>query len=86
VSVAQARRDLELAESFLRPWLRETQAEPQQAFPGHGQMRPEQQEIERLRQKVAKLKAERDILKKPRRTSPWGEGIHATGPSEYPNT
>jgi transposase len=27
-------------------------------------MRPEQQEIERLRREVAKLKAERDILKK----------------------
>jgi transposase len=64
VSVAQACRDLELAESVLRRWLRETQAEPQQAFPGHGQMRPEQQEIERLRREVAKLKAERDILKK----------------------
>jgi len=28
-------------------------------------MKPEQQEIERLRREVAKLKAERDILKKP---------------------
>lgn len=48
VSVAQACRDLELTESVLRRWLREMQAGPQQAFPGHGQMRPEQQEIERL--------------------------------------
>lgn len=64
VSVAQACRDLDLAESALRRWLRETQADPQQAFPGHGQMKPEQQEIERLRREVAKLKAERDILKK----------------------
>jgi transposase-like protein len=31
---------------------------------GQGQMKPEQQEIERLRREVAKLKAERDILKK----------------------
>ena len=35
-----------------------------QAFPGHGQMKPEQLEIDRLRREVAKLKAERDILKK----------------------
>jgi len=34
-----------------------------QAFPGHGQMKPEQLEIERLRREVNKLKAERDILK-----------------------
>lgn len=36
----------------------------QHAFPGHGQMKPEQLEIDRLRKEVAKLKAERDILKK----------------------
>ena len=39
-------------------------ADPQHAFPGQGQMRPEQQEIERLRREVVRLKAERDILKK----------------------
>ncbi len=33
-------------------------------LPWHGQMRPEQLEIDRLRREVAKLKAERDILKK----------------------
>jgi transposase len=31
------------------------------AFSGHGQMKAEQQEIQRLRREVAKLKAERDI-------------------------
>jgi len=36
----------------------------QPAFPGHGQMKPEQQEIDRLRKEMAKLKAERDVLKK----------------------
>jgi len=39
-------------------------SDPVQAFRGHGQMKPEQQEIERLRREVQKLKAERDILKK----------------------
>ena len=39
-------------------------SDPTQAFPGHWQMKPEQLEIGRLRKKVAKLKAERDILKK----------------------
>jgi len=38
--------------------------DPQQAFPGHGQMKPEQLEIAQLKREVAKLKAERDILKK----------------------
>jgi transposase len=38
--------------------------DPQHAFPGHGQMKPEQQEIARLKREVVKLKAERDILKR----------------------
>ncbi len=64
VSVAQAARDLDLHENVLRKWIREQAADPQQAFPGNGQMKSEQLEIDRLRKEVAKLKAERDILKK----------------------
>lgn len=64
VAVAQAARDLDLHENVLRKWVRELGADPQQAFPGHGQMKPEQAEIARLKKEVAKLKMERDILKK----------------------
>ena len=64
VTVAQASRDLQVAESVLRRWMRDLSSDPVQAFPGRGQMKPEQQEIDRLRREVAKLKAERDILKK----------------------
>jgi transposase len=64
VSVAQAARDLGLHENLLRKWVKGFAADPQHAFPGQGQMKPEQQEIERLRREVQKLKAERDILKK----------------------
>ena len=64
VAVAQAARDLDLHENVLRKWIREAISDPQHAFPGHGQMKPEQLEIDRLRKEVAKLKAERDILKK----------------------
>ena len=62
VSVAQAARDLDVHENVLRKWVKEFAADPGQAFPGNGQMKPEQLEIERLRREVAKLKAERDIL------------------------
>jgi transposase len=44
--------------------VKEFAADPAQAFPGPGQLKPEQLEIERLRREVTKLKAERDILKK----------------------
>jgi transposase len=64
VSVAQAARDLDVHENVLRKWVKEFGSDPAQAFPGHGQMKPEQLEIERLRREVNKLKAERDILKK----------------------
>jgi transposase len=64
VSVAQAARDLDVHENVLRKWIKEFGRDPSQAFPGLGQMKPEQLEIERLRREVAKLRAERDILKK----------------------
>ncbi|RKF18909.1 hypothetical protein D6851_13990 [Altericroceibacterium spongiae] len=43
---------------------------PREAFPGHSQMKPKQQEIQRLRREVAKLKAERDILRNGRGFDP----------------
>lgn len=64
VSVAQASRDLGVHENVIRKWLKEFEADPGQAFPGHGAMKPVEAEIERLRREVQKLKAERDILKK----------------------
>ena len=64
VTAAQASRDLGVHENVLRKWVRDFEADPKQAFPGQGQMKPEQLEIERLRREVVKLKAERDILKK----------------------
>ena len=64
VSYVQASQDLGVHVSQLRNWVKALADDPQQAFPGHGQMKPEQQEIARLKREVAKLKAERDILKK----------------------
>ena len=64
VSMTQAARDLGLHINTMRVWLREFEADPVSAFPGHGVMKPEQQELERLRREVVRLKAERDILKK----------------------
>ena len=64
VAVAQACRDLDVAESVLRRWMRELAQAPSAAFPGHGLVRSDQAEIVALRKEVARLKAERDILKK----------------------
>lgn len=64
VTVAQAARELDLGQTVLRKWLRAVEADPKSAFPGQGQQKPEQVELTQLRREVARLKMERDILKK----------------------
>jgi transposase len=63
VSYAQASKDLGVHPTQLRNWVKQLADDPQHAFPGQGQMKPEQLEIAQLKREVAKLKAERDILK-----------------------
>ena len=65
VAVAQAARDLDVAESALRRWMRKLTVAPAAAFPGNGQMRADLAEVSALKKEVARLRAERDILKKP---------------------
>ncbi len=64
VSMSQASRDLDIHLNVLRKWVKDVEADPAQAFPGQGQMKADQAEIAKLRKEVAKLKMERDILKK----------------------
>lgn len=64
VAVAQAARDLDVAENVLRRWMRELTATPVVAFLGNGQMRSDLAEIAALKKEVARLRAARDILKK----------------------
>ena len=64
VSATQAARDLGIHINVLRNWVREQRADPAHAFPGNGQQKPEDAEVTQLRREVARLKMERDILKK----------------------
>ena len=64
VGYAQASQDLGVHQSQLRGWVKALADDPQHAFPGQGQMKPEQLEIAQLKRDVIRLKAERDILKK----------------------
>src|SRR3954469_15085871 len=45
VSYVQAAQDLSVHVSQLRDWVKKFSDDPQQAFPGHDQMKPEQLEI-----------------------------------------
>lgn len=56
VSAAQAARDLDVHETVLRKWVKEFAVDPDYAFPGRGQVKPEQQEIDRSRREVARLR------------------------------
>ena len=59
VSYIQASQDLDVRVSQLRDWVKKFSDDPQQAFPGHGQMKPEQLEIERLKRQIAILASSR---------------------------
>ena len=63
-SVAAVSRDLGVARSQLQRWKREFEEKPEAAFPGKGRMSGENKELEDLRRELARVKEEREILKK----------------------
>lgn len=64
LSVAEAARRLDVSENLLREWRKAFLARGDDAFPGHGNLPPTEEELRRLRAEVTRLKAERDLLKK----------------------
>lgn len=64
VAMAQAAREVGVHVNVLRSWVSAHRQDPTQAFPGVGQQAPDAAEVTRLRREVARLKMERDILKK----------------------
>src|SRR5271165_861088 len=82
-SFAEAARSLDITENLLRKWKQVLDAEGNQAFPGHGQLSPFEDEVRRLRADNRRLLMERDILKKRRPSSrrrPYDLSLHC-GPS-----
>ena len=57
-------KDLGLYQGAIRHWRRELEADPQDAFPGVGHMKPVEEENRQLRRELERTKRERDILKK----------------------
>ena len=62
--LSEAARNLELNINMLRRWKQECEAHQGGAFPGHGRLTPEQEELGQLRAENKRLRMERDILKK----------------------
>ena len=59
-----AARSLDINAHMLGRWVKEHQADDGQAFRGNGKLRPDQEEIRKLKAQVKRLQMERDILKK----------------------
>jgi transposase len=60
-SVAEAARSLGISENLIRNWKQALQDQGEQAFPGQGNLSPQEQEVARLRADNKRLLAERDI-------------------------
>jgi transposase len=63
-SVAEIARELGINPNTLYRWRQEQAEYAEQAFPGNGRLRPEEEELRGLRRELEIVKQERDILKK----------------------
>ena len=63
-SIAQIERDLGLSEGLLHYWKKKWKEDGREAFPVNGRLKPEDEEIRRLKRENEILRQERDILKK----------------------
>jgi transposase len=64
LSVSEVARQLGVGENCLRVWRAAAKDQGDAAFAGPGNLSAEQQELCRLRAEVARLRAERELLKK----------------------
>jgi transposase len=63
-SVAQVAKELELSDSVLRNWIRQFGSGKWEAAPGKELKAASTQELESVKRELARVKVERDILKK----------------------
>ena len=57
-------RDLGSSQGIISRWKRELRKDGDQAFPGKGRLKPNDDEMQRLKRENERLRRERDILKK----------------------
>jgi len=61
---SRVERDLGIGNGTVGRWVREFRDDSENAFPGHGRLKPSDEELRRLKREVELLRSERDILKK----------------------
>ena len=69
-------RRLGIGQGMLSRWKRELKRDGQQAFPGKGNLKPDEEKLRRLKRENERLRRERDILKK-------AVAIFSTDPHRY---
>lgn len=62
--LSQVARDLDLDPKLLRRWREALEQEGEEAFPGKGRLKPDEEELRRLHREIDRLREEREILKK----------------------
>jgi transposase len=63
-SIGDIAQDLGIRRELLYKWKRELEADPKNAFPGKGKLKPEEEQLRQLQQELKRVTEERDILKK----------------------
>lgn len=63
-TVTEVAESLDLDRGLLQTWKKKFVEDGSVAFPGHGNRKPEDEELRRLRKQLADAQQERDILKK----------------------
>jgi transposase len=61
---SEVAKGLGISDNVIYRWIKQYREDPENAFPGKGKLKPEDEEIRRLRRELADVKEERDILKK----------------------
>ena len=64
VTARQIADDLGISESLLHRWKKALSVDGDQAFPGNGRLKADDEEIRKLKLENKRLREERDILKK----------------------
>ena len=63
-SIAEASRNLGIEYSVLRRWKKQFTDDPENAFPGKGKLKADDERLRELQRELKRVKEERDILKK----------------------
>lgn len=62
--VTHVARDIGVSEATVRGWVKKYKEHGENAFPGSGKLRPEDEELRMLKKRLAYIQKENEILKK----------------------